>query len=109
RRGGQNPPAHQLILPMKRIAFHLLAWCFAPLAFAQQPAPAPAPAPEVFIKGDLDIKFNTRTNTDAEGKAKEGVTDKYTLSVNVTNSALFRGTIQHTPYISKLVGSSQLA
>lgn len=91
---------------MKRIAASFLTLAFASLAFSQQPA---APAPEVFIKGEMAIKFSTRTNTDSDGKPKEGVTDRYTLSVNVANSALFRGTIEHTPYISKLVGSSQLA
>jgi hypothetical protein len=91
---------------MKRILSSILALSGATLAFAQQPA---APAPEVFIKGDLSIKFNTRTNTDSDGKPKEGVTDKYTMSINVSNSALFRGSIEHTPYISKIVGSSQLA
>ncbi|HEY8994087.1 MAG TPA: hypothetical protein VIM71_05465 [Lacunisphaera sp.] len=91
---------------MKRIASHILALSCVTLMSAQQPA---APTPEVFVKGDMAIKFSTRTNTDSDGKPKEGATDKYTLSVNVSNSALFRGTIEHTPYISKLVGSSQLA
>jgi hypothetical protein len=89
---------------MKRITSSLVALGFATLAFAQQ-----QPAPETFIKGDIAIKFNTRTNTGSDGKVKEGVADKYTLSVNVANSALFRGTIQHTPYIASLVGSSQQA
>lgn len=93
-------------LPMKRIPVSLFSLAFAALALAQQPA---APAPEVFIKGEMAIKFSTRTNTDSDGKPKEGVNDRYTLSVNVANSALFRGTIEHTPFISKLVGSSQLA
>lgn len=89
---------------MKRISFPLFLLCCASLAFAQQPA-----TPETFIKGDMSIKFNTRTNTDSDGKAKEGVTDKYTLAVNVSNSALFRGTIQHTPHISGMVGTAQPA
>lgn len=89
---------------MKRIVLPLLSLSFAALAFAQQP-----PATETFIKGDAAIKFSTRTNTDSDGKPKEGVADKYTLTVNVSNSALLRGTIEHTPYIKKLVGSSQLA
>jgi hypothetical protein len=89
---------------MKRFLPPLFVLCFGTLAFAQPPA-----APDVFIKGELAIKFNTRTNLAADGKVKEGVSDKYTLAVNVANSALFRGTIQHTPSISSLVGSSQLA
>jgi hypothetical protein len=90
---------------MKRITLSLLSLSLGALAFAQQP---PA-APEIFIKGDASIRFSTRTNTDADGKPKEGITDKYTLAINVANSVLFRGTIEHTPYIGKMVGSSQLA
>lgn len=89
---------------MKQIAFSLLSLAVATLAFAQQPA-----APETFIKGETSIKFNTRTSTDGEGKPREGVTDKYNLAVNVSNSVLFRGLIEHTPYLSKIVGSSQQA
>lgn len=90
---------------MKRIIFPLLGLSLATLAFAQQQPPAP----ETFIKGEAAIKFTARTNTDSDGKAKEGVTDKYTLSINVSNSVLLHGTIEHTPYIRKIVGSSQLA
>lgn len=89
---------------MKRITTSLLSLSLAALAFAQQP-----PAPETFIKGDASIKFSTRTNIDSDGKPKEGVTDKYMLAVNVANSVLFRGSIEHTPYLRKIVGSSQLA
>jgi hypothetical protein len=91
---------------MKRIAFLLLGVASATLAIAQVQPSAPV---DTFIKGDAAIKFNTRTNVDADGKVKEGVTDKYALSINVSNSVLFRGTIESTPYISKIVGSSQLA
>jgi len=87
---------------MKRFPFLLSGLCLATLSFAQQP-----PTPELTVKGDLAIKFNTRTNTDSDGKVKVGVFDKYTLSVNVANSALFHGTIQHTPYISGLVSTTQ--
>src|SRR5882672_8358624 len=90
---------------MKRITISLLSLSLAALALAQ---PQP-PAPETFIKGDATIRFNTRTSTDSDGKAREGITDKYTLAINVANSVLFRGTIEHTPYIHKIVGSSQLA
>ena len=88
---------------MKRFPLQLLVLCCTTLAFAQPPTP------ETFIKGEVAIKFNTRTTTDGDGKVKEGVTDKYSLSVNVANSALFRGTIQYTPLISNMVSSSQLA
>src|SRR6185312_11610978 len=102
---------------MKRFTLLSLSLFAATVGFAQAvsvslpgaAAAAPAAAPETFIKGDASIKFNTRTNTDSDGKVKEGVTDKYMLAINVSNSVLFRGTIEHTPYISKMVGSSQLA
>lgn len=89
---------------MKRITTSLLSLSLVALAFAQQPA-----APDLFIKGDASIRFTTRTSTDGDGKPREGVVDKYSLAINVANSVLFRGTIEHTPYIRKIVGSSQLA
>lgn len=89
---------------MKRIVTILTGFSLATLVFAQT-----TPTPDIFIKGDAAIKFNTRTNTDSDGKPKEGVADRYTLSVNVANSVLFHGSIESTPYIKKLVGSSQLA
>ena len=45
------------------------------------------------IKGNMDIKYNSRSTP---GK---GVKDVYTLTVNVANSALFQGTITDTPQI----------
>jgi hypothetical protein len=72
----------------------LLAAAFlAVTAFAQTP-----PAKPTFIKGDLNIRFNTR-QLNSDGKIKEGVSDVYTLNVNVADSALFRGTIEHRPTI----------
>src|SRR5688572_14725274 len=88
---------------MKRLLLPLLGLAVATLAFAQQP-----PA-ETFVKGEATIRFNTRTSTDSDGKPREGVTDKYTLKVNVSNSVQLRGTVEATPYVSKLVGSSQKA
>lgn len=89
---------------MKKALGLFLGIATAGALFGQQPA-----ATETFIKGELGIKFNTRTSTESDGAPKEGSTDKYTLSVNVSNSVLFRGTIVHTPYIHKVVSSSQLA
>jgi hypothetical protein len=48
-----------------------------------------------FIKGTLDIKYNSRLS---ETPAK-GVKDIYTLDVNVANTAKFHGTITDTPLI----------
>lgn len=42
-----------------------------------------------FIKGTMDIKFNSRTTP--------GALDSYTLNLNVSDSALFRGSITNTP------------
>jgi len=55
-------------------------------AFGQTPE-------QPFIRGDLNIRFDTRTQS-----GTEGVTDKYTLKLNVSNSALFYGTIEHRPF-----------
>lgn len=49
----------------------------------------------VFIKGTLDIKYNSH-NTSPPAK---GAKDVYTVSVNVCNSALFHGAISDTPLI----------
>lgn len=92
---------------MKRLTSLFLTLAAAALASAQS-APNPA-ADAIFIKGDASIRFNTRTNTDSDGKPKEGIADRYTVSINVSNSVLFRGTIDHTPFISKTLGSSQPA
>ncbi|MGA3007840.1 MAG: hypothetical protein ABSE59_08115 [Opitutaceae bacterium] len=51
--------------------------------------------PDTFIKGVLNIEFNTRY---AE-KPVEGTTDNYSFSVNVSNSAKFAGTIKQLPTI----------
>lgn len=95
---------------MKTPPLFLLVLLFTAALLRAQVAPPPpiAPVPaDVFIKGEIGIKFNTRSSADANGKPKEGVTDKYTLSVNVSNSALFRGTIEQTPYIAGMIGSAQ--
>lgn len=80
----------------------LLGALLAATAFAQTPA-VPVPT---FIKGDLNIKFNTRTQLDGD-KPKAGVSDVYTLNVMVSNSARFTGTIEHRPTIKGMVGISQ--
>ena len=55
--------------------------------------------PPTFIQGNLKIQFNTKTQTDSSGKPKLGVTDKYTVNVNVCNSTIFRGDITETPLV----------
>ena len=71
----------------------LAAAFFSATAFAQTP-----PTKPTFIKGDLNIRFNSR-QLNSDGKIKEGVSDIYTLNVNVSDSSLFRGTIEQLPTI----------
>ena len=49
--------------------------------------------PETFVKGTLNIQFDTRT------QPGPGVVDTYTFNVNVSNSAKFVGTIKQTPFL----------
>lgn len=69
----------------------------AVLANAQTPSLMP-PAPVTFIKGDINIRYATRTQMDGD-KPKTGVEDVYAVNVNVSNSARFAGTISQLPYI----------
>src|ERR1035437_3727446 len=48
-----------------------------------------------FVKGTLDIKYNSRQSE----KPVKGVKDLYNVNVNVCNSALFHGTITDQPQI----------
>lgn len=48
-----------------------------------------------FVKGTLDIKYNSRLSD----KPVKGVKDQYLVAVNVCNSALFHGTIADQPQI----------
>lgn len=66
----------------------------------------PAPVTDPFIKGDLIITYNTRTQKDGD-KPKAGVKDDYKLKINVANSIMFDGTIQHQPFIKNTFGSNQ--
>ena len=60
-----------------------------------------------FIKGDIDISYNTRIQVDSAGKPNPKATDVYKLNINVSDSALFRGSIVHTPIIMGVIGVSQ--
>jgi hypothetical protein len=70
-------------------------------AFAQ----TPQPTVPTFIKGDLKIQFNTRKFDD--GKVQPGVSDVYTLNVNVSDSSLFHGTIEQRPFIDGVMSVTQ--
>ncbi len=52
-----------------------------------------------FIKGTIDIRFNTKSKLDANGQPLKGVTDVYNMNVNVCDSALFMGKIMHAPLL----------
>jgi hypothetical protein len=80
---------------MKTLMSFLLCISLYAIAFAQ------TPPVKTSITGTLNIQFPTRSNK------SEGVVDKYNLNVNVSNSALFRGTIEVLPYISGTFGSQQ--
>lgn len=77
---------------MKKLTITALAVAIAVLARAQT-------NPPTFIRGDMDIKFNTKIQTDSYGQPNKGAKDIYTLNVNVSDSAVFHGTISHTPLI----------
>lgn len=50
---------------------------------------------KTFVKGTMDIKFNSRASPD-----KEAVSDRYTMNLNISDSAVFRGSIDSTPLIT---------
>jgi hypothetical protein len=55
--------------------------------------------PPTFIRGSMNIQFNSKTQTDSSGKPKIGVVDNYQVNVNVCNSTVFRGGITATPLV----------
>jgi hypothetical protein len=65
-----------------------------------------AQTPPTFIKGTIEIKYNTRTNLDGD-KPAEGAYDRYNFNLNVSNSALFRGNIDVYPLLSGITGVYQ--
>jgi hypothetical protein len=69
---------------------------------------AQAPQDQTYtVKGDINVSYNTRVNCDDKGVPNAGVKDKYTLDINVANSARFRGTIENTPFIKNTFSSNQ--
>ncbi len=52
-----------------------------------------------FVRGTIDIKYNTRILSDSNGKPNKGIPDIYKLNVNISDSAIFRGTISHFPLL----------
>lgn len=64
----------------------------------------PAPLPPLPVSGNLNVSYATRVSP---GKA--GIVDSYNLRVNIANSALFHGTIQHRPLVKATIGAGQSA
>ncbi len=82
---------------MKKLLSILIACLFALNIAAQVPD-------QTFIKGSVLIKFDSRLKSGAEN-----ITDKYTLDLNVSNSALFKGIIEHRPFIKNTISANQPA
>src|SRR5574344_1875135 len=61
-------------------------------------------AQPTFIRGDLNIRYNTRS---IDGEVEEGVDDVYTMNIVVSNSAQFRGTIMYRPYIKNTFSNQE--
>lgn len=78
---------------MKKIILNtLLAASLILPAFSQTNVPT-------FINGGMNMRFNTRTQPASGGGLKIGEADKYDLNINVSNSAIFRGTVEAKPFI----------
>lgn len=59
------------------------------------------------IAGTMEIDFRTRKNTDEKGRPMKGVTDQYSLAMNVAQTTEFKGQIQRTPTLTTLGVQSQ--
>lgn len=68
----------------------------APVAKAPSPFEA---VPSLPVTGSLNIVYRTRS-----GGKTVGTTDTYTVNLNVANSAVFKGTIEHLPFIDSTLG-----
>lgn len=83
----------------------IIAAALAPFALAQGVSltpSAPAAVKPLTVKGSLSIAFSTRLQP-----GKDGVTDLYTMALNVADSVVLRGTIAHRPFISHAMGDQQ--
>ncbi len=68
-------------------------------AVAQTP---PAALPPLPVTGNLNISYATRT-----APGKPAIADTYSLRLNVANSILFHGSIQHRPLVKATLGADQ--
>jgi hypothetical protein len=78
------------------IAIAVMALTFISVgAFAQTNAATAAAASASFIKGTLNITFNTHQNP----PGTKGIQDVYDININVANSAVFHGKMTDRPQI----------
>jgi hypothetical protein len=61
-------------------------------------------AQNTFIKGSLNIRFDTRTELDGD-KPKIGSQDIYSLDINTNNNIKFQGGIKYRPLINNMFSS----
>lgn len=57
----------------------------------------------ITLKGTIDIAYNSRVKVEADGKPKPAVNDVYKINLNMSDSAVFRGTIEFTPLIAGML------
>src|SRR6202162_6741709 len=76
-----------------------LLWALAVSAQTNVATNAPT-----FVRGNLDIKYNSRQSA----PGTKGIKDVYTVNINVCNSAKFSGTITDTPQIIEGVFSKSV-
>lgn len=87
---------------MKRIIAFILAVTASAVFAATKPPSAFEPVPSLPVTGSLTIDYRTR-----RAPGTEGVSDLYTLNLNVANSAAFKGTIAHLPFIKNTLTKNQ--
>lgn len=58
-------------------------------------APAATASAPMFVKGDMNIAFNTKQNP----PGTKGIMDVYNININVANSVIFHGKMTDTPQI----------
>lgn len=88
---------------MKRILTIITLGLLSVAASFAQKAPGPfEPVPSLPITGTMSIDYRSR-----RAPGKEGVTDMYTTNIMVANSAVYKGTISHLPFIKNTLGRNQ--
>jgi hypothetical protein len=90
---------------MKLLTLKFMAWALSLLTVTS--IQAQSNIVPTHIKGTLDIRYDTRTQRDGV-VPKVGVVDRYTLQINVCDTAILRGTVDARPTIpGKLYGVNQ--